>query len=481
MHIWTLAPLVTLHLKTDATETLEILDGKDLPARPNSTDKLNRANLIALELIQKDFEFIHLHSGDPNFVNDFYANISEGDFVQLHIGPNIHSDFLINFLIENLQRLRDLRVRLVIGTEVTWRRKVFDGIFDQAKLVELMKFAYAILGHTPKTHTYLYALDTESEMNFVEFPLGLLEATPSLTTTAVTESSKRRLGVVTPQPGRLAKGEVLHEQVLEMMARDDLKQQWEVIVLEPPYTPQEFTDFASTSDLMVNTSLGETFSYQIQEARALGTPVLHPTSTFITRLGEDFIECWPEFGLDFASLEELSSALLDFYANPDVLALESARQERLARDYFSLEQLAKDFRKLYSQVPPTACQVLVACGHRIDEAQKTQLLCCESVHTIVLGSCSSDADIGDVAVGLQQRFDSGHASDFDQQKNLIYRRATHVHNSDGVWSTVTGDPVWGTTLDRVKVVARAVPENPGLFERMLLRLAGATSIANFSC
>jgi hypothetical protein len=481
MHIWTFASLVSLHKQTKVSETLEQLKAKGLPARPNSTDKLTFANLMALELIENDFEFTHLHSANENFAEDFFANLSEGDFIQLHGGPNAHSDFLINFVVDNLQRLRDLSIRLVVGTEITWKQKVDAGIFDEAKIAELMIFAHAILGHTPKTHTYLYALDFKSEMNFLEFPLGLLEAKPSVSTNAGSESSRLSLGMVLPQPGRLAKGEELHQQIVELMSRDHVKQNWDLFVLNPPYTSQEFTDFAAGVDLMVNTSLGETFSYQIQEARALGTPVLHPTSTYISRRGEDYIECWPEFGLDFANLEELESALKTFYDEPGLLDRESARQGRLAREYFSIEELGRSFRKLYSEEPLGDCQVIFSCCHRIEEAEKVQVNCCERVHTIVLDNCSGSAPIGDLAARLQQRFLAGHASEFDPQKKLIFRRSTHVKDGDGVWSTVSNDPVFGITLDQVKVAAREEAENPGLFERMLLRLSRSSRVGIFSC
>jgi glycosyltransferase involved in cell wall biosynthesis len=481
IHLWTFASLVSLHKKPNISETLEQLKEKGLPARPNSTDKLTLANLMALQQVENDFEFIHLHSGNENFAEDFFATAIENDFIHLHVGPNAHSDFLVNFILENLQQLKDLRLRVVIGTEVTWKQKVDAGIFDEAKLVELMAFAYAVLGHTPKTHTYLYALDTESEMNFAEFPLGLLEAEPSATVDAVLESPKLLLGMILPQPGRVAKGEELHKQILELLDRDEIKKNWDVLVMNPPYTPQEFTDFAFGVDLMVNTSLGETFSYQIQEARALGTPVLHPTSTYMARRGEDFIECWPEFGLDFSNLDEIVSLLETFHESPQMLELESERQATLAREFFSLEALGNSFRKLYAQEPLGECQVIFSCGHRIDEAEEVQTNCCEKIHTIVLDQCSGSAPVDEVANRLQERFTKGHASDFDPKKNIVYRRTTHVKDGDGVWSTVSHDSVLGIVLDRVRVAARADPENPGLFERMLMRLAGSSRVGIYSC
>ena len=386
-------------------------------------------------------------------------------------------------IIQNLslQRLRDLSIRLVVGTEVTWKQKVDAGIFDETKLVELMVFAHAILGHTPKTHTYLYGLDLKSEMNFVEFPLGLLEAKPLHASERLSDSSKRTLGMVLPQPGRLAKGEELHRQIVELMSSEHIKQNWDLVVLNPPYSSQEFTDFAAGVDLMVNTSLGETFSYQIQEARALETPVLHPTSTYISRRGEDYIECWPEFGLDFSNLEELESDLQAFYNEPDLLDRESARQGSLAREYFSLEELGRSFRKLYSEEPLGNCQVIFSCGHSIEQAESSQLKCCDKVHTIVFDNCSGSKPVSDFALQLQRRFTTGHASHFDQNKKLIYRRATLSRDADGVWTTVSNDSVWGITLDQVKVAAREAPENPGLFERMLLRLARASRILRLSC
>jgi hypothetical protein len=480
IHIWTLASLANLHLSAGVSETLAALQEKGLPSRPNSTDKLNIANLMALELIESDFNFVNLHSGRETFSEDFFANIEQGDFIHLHTGPNAHSDFLINFLIENLAQLRALQVRLIFGTEVTWKQKVDAGVLEESKLVELMKFAFAILGHTPKTHTYLYALDPDSEINFVEFPLGLLPASPSNEPVESPDPKKALLGMVLPQPGRAAKGEELHQQIVELMTTEALIKDWHLEILDPPYSSQEFTDFASRCDVMVNTSLGETFSYQIQEARALGTPVLHPTSTYISRRGEDFIECWPEFGLDFANLEELT-AMLNSFVEPDLLSREGARQRSLAVNYFSIEKLGQSFSDLYVKDSKTNCAVAIACSHRIVEAEALQVKCCEGIHTIVVDDCESYEIAGDSTPNIQLRFSQGHASYFDELKSIIYRRATLVKDSEGSWSKVSNDSVWGITLDRTKVAAREVAENPGLFERMLLRLARASKINRFSC
>jgi glycosyltransferase involved in cell wall biosynthesis len=476
-----MSSLLGVHGERSAASLIGEIQEKGLPAGPNSTHKLNLANLIALEQLSSEFEFIHLHAAKGTFSEDFFTNVASGDFIQLHIGPNAHSDFLLNFLIENLEKLKDLQVKLVVGTEVTWKQKVEAGALDEVKLLELLKIAYAVLGHTPKTHMYLYALDSDAEINFVEFPLGLLPAQPTQVAPQESSSPKRRLGMILPQSGRLAKGEALHEEILETMSSAAVRENWDLQVLIPPYNSQEFEDFASKSDLMVNTSLGETFSYQIQEARALGTPVLHPTSTYISRRGEVFIECWPEFGLDFSSLEEVSDILSKFSADANLLSEESERQKKLASTYFSIEQIAQNFRTLYSQTSESKCAVVIACYHRIEDAQALQGACCERPHTIVIETCLTSAPSGKDALRLSERFSQGHASDFDHKRNLIYRRAITTTDVEGTWSKISNDSVWGITLDRQQRKARDVPEFPGLFERLALRLSKAARFERCYC
>jgi len=110
---------------------------------------------------------------------------------------------------------------------------------------------------------------------------------------------------------------------------------------------ENIIDYVNYFDIMVSTSLWEGLSYSVQEAMALGKPVISFTSANVSGVKELVEDGVTGFLVDYKNPEKLSGKILELIKDKNLrMKMGKASRERINK-FFPEWQTAKDMDKLY--------------------------------------------------------------------------------------------------------------------------------------
>lgn len=135
---------------------------------PNSTQRLNYANLKAILELDDVFEQSHIHIRQKDSLAKVLESYAHAVIVIHQVASQESHDFL-NQLIFHSDLFREKGQTIILGTEVSWRQECDKGTFETERLIEFMETNCLVLGHGPKTHAWL--IDKSKKIRCIDFPL----------------------------------------------------------------------------------------------------------------------------------------------------------------------------------------------------------------------------------------------------------------------------------------------------------------------
>ena len=113
---------------------------------------------------------------------------------------------------------------------------------------------------------------------------------------------------------------------------------------------QNILDYVKCFDMMLSTSLWEGLSYSVQEAMALGKPVISFTAPHVSGVKEIIEDGVSGFLVDYKDSNALAGKIYELFSNDELrINFGKAAQEKI-RNCFPEWQTAKDMDKLYIEL-----------------------------------------------------------------------------------------------------------------------------------
>ncbi|VXA94935.1 conserved hypothetical protein [Luteimonas sp. 9C] len=307
---------------------------------PNSTSRLNLANYLAFLHLKKafDIEFIWAES----FSTELEEKLRWADLVVINQVPRKSS---IAFLNEFARwaRENELLAKVIFGTELTWFKELKVEAIDR----ETLDFAYfenVLLRHTARTDRELYADDAGHRARLQEFELGIDTEVVKCETPA---TERKYITFVRAPDGRVTKNNDAIDRIRALVQASDALKSYEIVEMAPPYSTVEYWDVMSNSAFFVFTSNGETFSYCLNDAKALGVISFYPEHMYYSAVGNGYaVESYPWSGIKFKNDEQLLAMMERLALDPDAMMVESARSRQVVIENFSVARLVEKWRAL---------------------------------------------------------------------------------------------------------------------------------------
>lgn len=312
-------------------------------ARPNSTSRLNLVNYQAMAMLSDRYDIseICVHEINVSTARLFM----QSDIIVVNTISSPRSREFVGKFFSWVEQNQP-QARIVLGTELSWYGELAQQRGITEEMVRFAYFGALVLRHTPRTERELYRSTECVNASVQEFDIGLDTAhvRPS------TDILKRNvISFVKAPDGRVTKNNSLIDEIISLIALSPTLADYEVQVIAPPYSSVEYWDLMDRSAFFVFTSLGETFSYCLNDAKASGAISFYPEQMYYSPIGFSFaVEAYPKSGIKYSSAQDVVSKL-EFYAADSralIKASESAR--RFVVDNFSVDAIAKSWDKLFS-------------------------------------------------------------------------------------------------------------------------------------
>lgn len=318
-------------------------DGAKWLSVPNSTVRLAATNLMAIKELQKEGLHIDVRF-DEAWVDDLKEIYLQYDLVIVNAIPRVTSIHFALEVSEWVSRAGDDAPFLILGTEVTWESLLKKGEITQDQFTRLYT-EFLILRHTSRTDKTLISDGLLPLAKVQEFEIGFDE---NVFPTPPPIDERRQILFVRAPEGRKTKNNEGIDQMIDLIESDsELAERFDLVQLEPPYSVLDYWAQLTKSAFLIFTSLGETFSYALNDAKAMGTVTLYPQQMYATTIGWKYaIDGYPKLGLKYSSNSEAVRLIREVGLNNERLELESARSRSTASSLFGLEVITDNWRKL---------------------------------------------------------------------------------------------------------------------------------------
>lgn len=307
----------------------------EFTARPNSTLRLNIVNFKALKELSECYPIDLYHLEE---IESSVASLMKYEKVVVNtVSAKRVVDFL-ELLFSTMART-DSPPEVVIGTEYSWKNKVATGDVTE-EMVEQIYTNHTLLRHTARTDRHIYEPEWGKRARVQEFEIGLdLEPMPSAA------DNERRSGVlfVAAPEGRKTKNNNEIDLIVEELKNRKMSPALPIDILRPPYTTSEYWRRLASAKYLVFTSLGETFSYVLNEALAMGVVAIRRPELFATRTSRFGADSYWDVGLRYQSVEDAVDLLERFESDDYLYRLESQRATRISRERFSLDAIKQNW------------------------------------------------------------------------------------------------------------------------------------------
>ncbi|RRW46124.1 glycosyltransferase [Pseudomonas luteola] len=318
--------------------SLKFFESDQWPARPNSTSRLNICNYqAARKAFDKGlYDVTHVYA--ENFDESIVKKADKADFVVVHQVASNKSRAFVRGFTEHYMK-NDFSFKLIFGTEMTWGREFEEGNFSS----EVIKFVYndnLLLRHTPKTDRFFYNKVDCLSGSVQEFELGI---DTDLLSFGSPVDERKYIAFVKAPEGRKTKNNKLIDELIERVAQNDVLSSYEIVVMEPPYSSVEYWNTMAKTAFLIMTSDSETFSYVVNDARALGVITFHPAHMYSCDLGSFVVDSYPDSPHMFSCKEQLIKSLEEIAKSRRSLLVESVRSREFVLRNFSLHKLAENW------------------------------------------------------------------------------------------------------------------------------------------
>lgn len=321
---------------------LELVQKAPWGSRPNSTTRLTLANLKAVHSLVHDFDIHFLTATE--FTNSLGTELGQYDLIVVN---SIASAPSIRFTVD-LLTYRESQIgypKIVVGTEATWAAQVKNGNITQAEY-DLIYFGDCLLRHTARTDREIYTRSDVHQAVLQEFELAIDQAL--FRDTAQLERRKTITFVKAPE-GRKTKNNEAIEKVLSLLSSDARFEYFTFNVVEPPYSIADYWRLLGETSYLVFTSLGETFSYALNDAKALGAVTFLPRQMYYSTIGRRFaVDGYPDIGIKYDNIDEIPEKILGIEASPSGWTNASHRSKTSCLNRFDLSAVTQNWKTLFT-------------------------------------------------------------------------------------------------------------------------------------
>lgn len=308
------------------------------PSKPNSTSRLNLINYAAINNLSDIFEI-------KNYVvNEFDDEIKsiffESDFVVVHQNASKKTFSIVRKMLNFLSEVEHSS-KIIFGTEGTWSSSK-EFLTDQ-NISDIYK-RYLLLRHTGKTDREFYIDESCLDLNVKEFELGI---DTDLLSMGRMINDRKYISFVAAPDGRVTKNNDLICEIKDLI--ESFNFDLEIKILTPPYSSEEYWEVMSNSAFFIFTSNSETFSYCLNDAKALGAITFFPTHMFCTKVGARFVvDSYIDSSFRFSEPDEIIKKMKELIENPKEMAYESYKSRQYVIDNHSIQAVTKNWLSIFN-------------------------------------------------------------------------------------------------------------------------------------
>lgn len=311
------------------------------PARPNSTSRLNICNYQAASLAFDPGEFEIKHLYFESFDGAVVDALDGADVVVVHQVASVKSkEFITRFV--KYWRDRVVPFKLIFGTEMSWGNELAKGMLEK-DVVDYVYRKSVLLRHTPKTDRFFYNAEEKAGGSVCEFDLGV---DTDLLCFGLPVEQRKYITFVRAPEGRKIKNNSLIDILIDLVNESPALDRFEIKIMNPPYSSIDYWRVMAQSAFFIITSDSETFSYALNDARALGAVSFHPAHMYSCGFGWCQVESYPDSPHKYADCNELISNMEKIASDMDLLRFESQKSRDYVVRNFSLQRLAANWLAL---------------------------------------------------------------------------------------------------------------------------------------
>lgn len=310
----------------------------NFPARPNSTLRLTLVNFAAFQEISRTHPVDIFHYRE---VVGGIRGLLSYDQIVLNTVASKKTEQFLRMLIPLLDSV-PTPPRVIIGTEYSWTNNVKTGNISQ-ELVDSLYLDHLMLRHTARTDKHLYEDPKYRSSRVQEFELGIdMQSMPEPFPIEV----RTDILFVSAPEGRVTKNNGEIWEIIEELERSGVTDELAIKVLEPPYTTREYWEYLRSARFVIFTSLGETFSYVLNDALAMGVVGLRRPELFATRTSRFGVDSYWDVGIRYEDPKDAAEIVLELSRDGDSLLAESSRAAAIARRRFSKDTVRHNWLKV---------------------------------------------------------------------------------------------------------------------------------------
>lgn len=327
----------------DLEFTNEYVSNAKWASRPNSTTRLTLANYAAVRKLRHEMaiEF----STDIVWDESLGDKFGQYDIVVVNAIAGAASISFVSKLLAWKRSLEGSGPFIIMGTEVTWFSAVERGELPHQDAFDVY-FGDLLLRHTARTDNAIYDYEKFAESRVQEMELAI--DTGMLPRPAPIEDRKRITFVRAPE-GRTTKNNEAIDELIGMVRLVPELQSYEIVELCPPYSITNYWDVLAETSFLIFTSVGETFSFALNDANALGVITLRTDQMYVTNIdGRYAVDTYPEIGIPYTGTAHAIELVKTFSSDVEMLREESSRSRLLIERKFSLDALYQNWKKLLS-------------------------------------------------------------------------------------------------------------------------------------
>lgn len=328
----------------DASFEFDFFASAVWPNRPNSTFRLNLVNYQAIRHLSDEMDVrIIFHRDLPENMSEYFDNFTNVVIMQVR---NEQAITAVKKILSALSE-RPTRARLIFGTELTWFAEMEKGNFTKDQLRKIYT-EHTLLRHTAKTDVRAYADDEFENSIIQEFEIGI--DTDVVKPQAPILERNRIIFVKAPE-GRQTKNNEAVEQLMSAIGATPELAHLQPTTLQPPYSTTEYWDLLQESRYFVFTSMGETFSYVLNDARSIGTVSFFPTQMYENRSGSVVVDSYPDMAGRYTNETDLVEKLKYLEKNNERLLNQSRAARNHVLQNYSLPAVKNNWRSLLCDQP----------------------------------------------------------------------------------------------------------------------------------
>ena len=328
------------------TFTSEFYGSKDWPARANSTARLTLANCQALDSLPNSISVEIWGGFDLN--QDFLNAIQDSDILVVNQIASVKSFEFLNE-ITSLAKEGKIGCKLIFGTEGTWQSLIKNEQMTEDDIHYLF-MNHLVLRHTARTDRFVYDNnDRYLNANVQEFELGInTEVITSFHSENGHVARNKILFVKAPE-GRKTKNNELVAEFTRAIELDSRISHLEVFILEPPYSALDYWKLSEQTKYVIFTSIGETFSYVYNDARAAGVIGFMPSQMYLNMLGKRFAtDSYPEIGIRYTDINEVLDTIYELETDKEKYSNETQSSITTTQSNFDIGSITSKWNSLFT-------------------------------------------------------------------------------------------------------------------------------------